>query len=74
MVAIHEYEDIEGLRPFGRWFDELNIEAAVKVETALARIEVGNVSSVKGAGAGVFEIRVHFGPGCRIYFGKATRH
>ena len=70
MVAIHEYEDIEGRRPFGRWFDELNIEAAVKVETALARIEAGNVSSVKGAGAGVFEIRVHFGPGYRIYFGK----
>ena len=56
VVAIHEYEDIE--------------EAAVKVETALARIEAGNVSSVKGAGAGVFEIRVHFGPGYGIYFGK----
>ncbi len=36
MIAIHEYEDIDGRRPFGRWFDELNIEAAVKVETALA--------------------------------------
>ena len=56
VVAIHEYEDIE--------------EAAVKVETVLARIEAGNVSSVKGAGAGVFEIRVHFGPGYGIYFGK----
>ena len=28
---------VEGRRPFGRWFDELNIEAAVKVETVTAK-------------------------------------
>lgn len=72
MIAIHEYEDEEGRRPFSRWFDELNIEAAVRMETALARLEAGNVSNVKSTGAGVFEIRVHSGPGYRIYYGKDT--
>jgi putative addiction module killer protein len=72
VVAIREYEDANGRRPFGRWFDGLNIEAAVKVETALARLEVGNFSNVKGVGEGVFEIRVHFGPGYRVYFGKES--
>ena len=38
--------------------------------TALARIELGNFSSVKGVGAGVFEYRIDFGPGYRVYSGK----
>ena len=38
--------------------------------TALRRLELGNVSNVKGVGAGVFEYRIDFGPGYRVYFGK----
>lgn len=44
--------------------------AAVKVTTAVHRMEQGNFSSVKGVGAGVCEYRIDFGPGYRIYFGK----
>lgn len=34
------------------------------------RLEQGNFSNVKGIGEGIFEYRVDFGPGYRIYFGK----
>jgi putative addiction module killer protein len=40
------------------------------VTTALLRLELGNLSNVKGVGAGVFEYRIDFGPGYRVYFGK----
>ena len=44
--------------------------AAVKVATAIYRMEQGNFSNVKGVGAGVYEYRINFGPGYRVYFGK----
>jgi putative addiction module killer protein len=34
------------------------------------RLADGNFSAVKGIGAGIFELRMHFGPGYRVYFGK----
>ena len=41
-----------------------------KVTIALSRIEQGNFSKVKGVGSSVFEYKIDFGPGYRIYFGK----
>jgi putative addiction module killer protein len=70
VVVVREYLDSSGRSPFARWFDGLNAPAAAKVTTALTRIEAGNFSSVKGVGAGVFECRIDFGPGYRVYFGK----
>ena len=70
MVEFREYLDEDGRSPYGRWFDRLNAVAAVKVVTAIHRMEQGNLSNVKGVGAGVYEYRISFGPGYRIYFGK----
>ena len=41
-----------------------------KSDAALRRLELGNLSNVKGVGGGVFEYRIDFGPGYRVYFGK----
>src|SRR5713101_2311143 len=51
-------------------FRSVDAAAAAKVTTALRRLELGNVSNVKGVGSGVFEYRIDFGPGYRVYFGK----
>ena len=70
MVEIKEYLDNQGSSPFAKWFNRLNAAAATKVSTGLYRLESGNFSNVKGVGAGVFEYKIDFGPGYRIYFGK----
>ena len=70
MIAVREYVDREGRSPYARWFNRLNAQAAAKVATALVRLEQGNLSGAKGVGAGVFEHRIDFGSGYRIYFGK----
>jgi putative addiction module killer protein len=48
----------------------INAAAAVKVATALVRMEQGNFSTTKGIGEGILECRIDFGPGYRIYFGR----
>lgn len=70
MLDVREYLDVNGQSPFAIWFDALNREAAAKVTAALVRIRQGNRSNTKGVGSGVFEFRIDFGPGYRIYFGK----
>lgn len=69
-VRILEYLDAQGRSPYSKWFEGLNAAAAAKVALALYRMADGNFSSVKGVGGGVFERRIDFGPGFRIYFGK----
>ena len=70
MVEVRAYLDRSGRSPFAAWSDRLNREAAAKLAAALARIQQGNLSNAKGVGAGVYEYRIDFGPGYRIYFGK----
>ena len=69
-MQILEYLDAAGDSPYRDWFESLNAQAAAKVTVALTRIELGNLSNVKGVGAGVQEFRIDFGPGYRVYFGK----
>ncbi len=70
MLEVREYVADDGRSVFGSWFDRLNVEAAAKVATALIRLAGGNFSNVKGVGSGLFECRIDFGPGYRVYFGK----
>lgn len=69
-MTVLEYLDRAGSSSFAEWFGSLDAAAAAKVTTAIRRLELGNFSNVKGVGAGVFEYRIGFGPGYRVYFGK----
>lgn len=70
MIDVREYNDQQGRSPYAEWFNELNARTAAKVTTALTRLALGNFSNVKGVGSGVFECKIDFGPGYRVYFGK----
>ena len=70
MVDVREYLAQDGRSPFAAWLEQLHSPAAEKVVTALYRLANGNFSNVKGVGSGVFEYRIDFGPGYRVYFGQ----
>ncbi|MDT8399517.1 MAG: type II toxin-antitoxin system RelE/ParE family toxin [Pseudomonadales bacterium] len=70
MISVREYQLEDGGHPFSDWFVTLDVQAALKIRTAVARMECGNFSNAKSVGQGVSEYKLDFGPGYRVYFGK----
>ena len=57
--------------PFSKWLAALRDRRAVGIIRArLNRVRQGNFGDCQSAGGGVEELRVDFGPGYRIYFGR----
>lgn len=69
-IQTRYYVSREGVSPFEKWLIELNSIAAAKITKAIYKLELGNFSNVEGVGGGVFEQKIDFGPGYRVYFGK----
>ena len=69
-IELREFVDERGRSPFARWFRALDPTAAAKVTIALARLEQGNLTSLKSVGGGVLECRIDWGPGYRLYLGR----
>jgi hypothetical protein len=46
-MKVEEYVGIDGSNPYQAWFDRLDIQAAAKVTVSKARIELGNLASIK---------------------------
>lgn len=70
MIELRGYVDEMGQQRFALWLEALNPTAAAKVTIALTRLEQGNFLNAKGVGAGVYEYKIDFGPGYRVYFGR----
>ena len=70
MLEVREYLDRRDRSPFGIWFNQLDKTVAAKVTVGVMRVALGNFSNVKSVGGGVFEYKIDFGPGFRIYFGR----
>ena len=70
MIELRQYIDHQGRNSFDLWFEKLDSNTQARIVVVLDRLERGNLSTAKGVGTGVFELRLDFGPGYRIYFGK----
>lgn len=70
MAELKEYLKADGSSPYVDWFNGLNAEAAAKVTVYITRVGNGNFSRVESVRGGVFECKIDFGPGYRVYFGK----
>ncbi len=72
LLKIITYSTRTGKEPFIDWLDDLDIKARAIILTRIARIRLGNFGDCKRIkdGDGVIELRIRYGPGYRIYFGK----
>lgn len=69
MNELQAYIDRLGRNPFERWYEKLEDSTRARIAVTLDRLSRGS-SAAKGVGSGVMEMRMDFGPGYRIYFGK----
>ncbi|MGC1470342.1 MAG: hypothetical protein WA793_13290 [Sphingorhabdus sp.] len=60
-MIVEEYVREDGSCPFRGWFNVLDVQAAAKVATAIVRMELGNLSSVKWTGGGLSKGRIDWG-------------
>ena len=59
-----------GKAPFEQWMHSLrDKQTKARILTRIDRVRLGNFGDCESVGAGVYELRIHFGPGYRIYFG-----
>ncbi|OGA08536.1 MAG: hypothetical protein A3D95_09935 [Betaproteobacteria bacterium RIFCSPHIGHO2_12_FULL_69_13] len=67
---LYRYVHRDGSEPFTDWLNGLDTGVQRRIRVALARLEAGNMSSVKWIAGNVGEFRIHAGAGYRIYFAR----
>ncbi|MEA5510820.1 type II toxin-antitoxin system RelE/ParE family toxin [Crocosphaera sp. UHCC 0190] len=68
---IQLYLTRKGISPFEEWLNSLNDQKAIlKIDHRLRRVRLGNLGDYKSVGDGVFELRIDYGSGYRIYFSQ----
>jgi len=54
--------------PFNDWLEDLDTQTRQKIRMKLERLSLGNFNNCKSIMSGLFELKIDFGPGYRIYF------
>lgn len=66
--------EVRQTETYKKWFKTLrDRKARARIDIRIKRISLGNLGDVKPVGKGVFELRIDYGPGYRIYFVERER-
>ena len=73
-IEIVQYQTCDGRVPFREWLHAIkDMHTRARIRTRIDRLQLGNFGDCKSVGWGVLELRFHFGPGYRLYFGQEGR-
>jgi putative addiction module killer protein len=74
MVEIRQYTTASGVNVFASWLESLpDRRAQARIAARLDRLAAGNFGDCKPVGEGVYELRIDYGPGYRVYYGMIGR-
>ena len=69
MFELLHYQTKDGPDLFGQWLDGLkDRQAKARIAARLIRLQNGNFGDCKPVGEGVWEQRIDWGPGYRVYY------
>ncbi|WP_286238072.1 type II toxin-antitoxin system RelE/ParE family toxin [Neptuniibacter halophilus] len=71
MITVNEYVDENGRSPYADWLGSLrDVRAKARIILQIDKMELGLFGDVQPVGDGLSELRIHYGPGYRVYFAK----
>jgi len=74
-IQIRRYVSESGKDVFGQWLSGLrDARTQAKIVARIDRLAVGNFGDCKPLGGGLFEFRIDWGPGYRIYYAMVGRN
>ena len=74
MIEIRHYVSRAGRDVFDDWLTQLaDARAQAKIATRINRLAAGNFGDCKSLRQGLFELRIHSGPGYRVYYAMIGR-
>jgi len=63
--------EIRETSAYAAWFAALRERSAkIRIDIRIRRLSLGNPGDLRSVGEGVSELRIHYGPGYRIYLQK----
>lgn len=64
------YTTPNGRSPYRQWYTRIKDEKVqIVISNRIARLRTGNFGDFKRLGPNLYELRIHYGPGYRVYFG-----
>ena len=72
--AIIVSENSAGNKPYAEWIRHLDKKSRAIILCRTRRLEDGNFNDVDSVGEGVYELKIEFGPGFRVYFAQSPTH
>lgn len=70
-LSVVIYANKKGYEPFSGWLNSLTDRMVrARIRNRISRLELGNFGDCEPVGEGVFELRLFFGSGFRVYFAK----
>ena len=74
IVEFRRYVTKNGRDIYGEWLSRLkDVRTQAKITAYVDRLAFANFSNCKSLGGGLFELRIDWGPGYRVYYAMIER-
>ncbi len=71
---VRQYTTLDGRKPFEEWAESIrDTKTHTKVLGRISRVRRGNLGDHQHLDGGLYELKIDYGAGYRIYFGEVNR-
>ena len=73
-IVVKAYKNEQGNIPYRKWLSSIKDNVVkVRILQRFDRVEYGHLGSFKALANGIYELKLDFGPGYRVYYGMEEK-